>query len=54
MARRVLVPLDGSKRSDAILPVLESICGSGDEVVLFSVAGRQHPQTVGSRSGEGR
>ena len=52
MARRVLVPLDGSKRSDAILPVVERICGSGDEIVLFSVARGESPTKIGTRSGE--
>ncbi len=52
MTRSVLVPLDGSKRSDAILPVLESICSSGDEIILFSVAARENPHQVGTRSGE--
>ena len=52
MARSVLVPLDGSKRSDAILPVLENICSGGDEIVLFSVAKRENPTRVGTKSGE--
>ncbi len=47
MSRSVLVPLDGSKRSETILPALEAVCASGDEVVLLSVGSPSKPPQIG-------
>ncbi len=47
MSKSVLVPLDGSKRSETILPALDAVCASGDEIVLISVGSPSKPQQVG-------
>ena len=39
--------LDGSKRSETILPALDAVCASGDEIVLISVGSPSKPQQVG-------
>ena len=47
MSKSVLVPLDGSKRSETILPALDAVCASGDKIVLISVGSPSKPQQVG-------
>jgi nucleotide-binding universal stress UspA family protein len=42
MARRVLVTLDGSRLSEAIIPFLPAILRPNDEVMLFTVGAPPH------------
>ena len=38
MARRVLIPMDGTKNAEAVLPSLEDLCSPEDEITLLLVA----------------
>jgi nucleotide-binding universal stress UspA family protein len=52
MSKSVLVPLDGSERSETILPALDAVCASGDEIVLISIGSPSKPQQVGVEQGD--
>src|SRR5690554_5764115 len=49
MGKRILLPLDGSRRADAVLAHLPAVCEPGDEVMLLSVARPGSRQQVGTR-----
>lgn len=49
MARRILVPLDGSRRADSALEQLPQFCAPGDEVTLLAVERPSSRQQVGTR-----
>ena len=51
MARRVLVPLDRTERSELALKALPEICEPGDDVVLLSIAEQEHQLERGVRPG---
>jgi nucleotide-binding universal stress UspA family protein len=51
MARRVLVPLDRSKSSEAALEALAQFCEKDDEVILLSIAEPEREVQVGLRPG---
>jgi nucleotide-binding universal stress UspA family protein len=49
--KRVLVPLDGTKNAEAVLPALKEICTPGDSILLLSVQKPEAPQRSGSAPG---
>jgi len=51
MARRVLVPLDRSKRAEDALKTLPTVCEKGDEVILLSIAEPERELQTGMRPG---
>jgi nucleotide-binding universal stress UspA family protein len=51
MPRRVLVPLDRSKRAEDALKLLPTVCEKGDDVVLLSIAEPEKELQTGMRPG---
>jgi nucleotide-binding universal stress UspA family protein len=51
MPRRVLVPLDLSKRAEDALKLLPTVCEKGDEIILLSVAEPERELQIGLRPG---
>jgi hypothetical protein len=50
MPGRVLVPLDRSRRAEAVLALLVDVCQPGDEVMLLSVSRPASRQQIGTRA----
>ena len=51
MARRVLLPLDRTNKSEEALKALPGLCDKGDEIILLSIAEEERTPQRGMRPG---